>query len=53
VVHKAIKYKVATIQQNPFWPFIYSIIGIPIAAGILYPFTGFLLNPLITGQQWL
>jgi Cu+-exporting ATPase len=42
VIHK--------IKQNLFWAFAYNIIGIPIAMGILYPFSGYLLNPILAGM---
>jgi Cu2+-exporting ATPase len=51
-IPKALKLSSKTvmgIRQNLFWAFIYNVIGIPLAAGVLYPVNGFLLNPMIAG----
>ncbi|MDD2196361.1 MAG: heavy metal translocating P-type ATPase [Bacteroidales bacterium] len=39
-----------TVKQNLFWAFIYNIIGIPLATGILYPIIGFQFNPMFAGM---
>ena len=43
------KATVSNIKQNLFGAFVYNIIGIPVAAGVLFPFIGVLLNPMIAG----
>lgn len=43
------KSTMTTIKQNLFWAFIYNVVGIPVAGGLLYPFFGILLNPIFAG----
>lgn len=43
------RHSLRKIKQNLFWAFFYNSVGIPVAAGVLYPWFGFLLNPMIAG----
>ncbi len=43
------KATVRTIRENLFWAFVYNLVAIPVAAGILFPINGFLLNPMVAG----
>jgi len=40
-------YRMSNIRQNLFFAFLYNSLGVPIAAGILYPFSGLLLSPIV------
>ena len=52
VIPKALQLSRRTvrgIRQNLFWAFVYNLIGIPVASGILYPINDFILDPMIAG----
>lgn len=43
------KFTMRGIKQNLFWAFFYNIVGIPLASGLFYPLTGWLLSPIFAG----
>lgn len=47
---KLSKATIRTVKQNLFWAFIYNVLGIPIASGIIYPLLGIVLNPIFAGM---
>ncbi|MGC4026410.1 MAG: hypothetical protein QM744_15455 [Mesorhizobium sp.] len=45
--HKLAKATIANIKQNLFFAFVYNTVGVPVAAGVLYPIFGMLLSPML------
>jgi P-type Cu+ transporter len=45
--HRLSRFTMRNIRQNLFFAFVYNVLGVPVAAGVLYPLVGLLLNPMI------